>query len=769
MTGEGVIMNLAEFSKVFRRFLLSYLIILFIPLLAGLISYHVSLKTAEKYSIMNSTQVLHEGKTILEQRLDEINRFANQLATNSDVNTLLNKNITEKNKIVSSMKQLSTDISPFASTNDFLEDFYIYFRRMDIVMVPGSVYYRPYHFYQEYHYTDFTFSEWKTEVLSHHQGMLPRKAFVMDERNTNVITYIRPLPMNSYSKSMGSIVVPIESSKINNLLMGISTQFNGWVYIMDENNGHIVTTNGIDESEISPIHSRVSMNDNRLYLEDGTLLITAHSDKYNWTYVAGIPSKTLVRQAAPIKYITWLVTIGTLVIGLIICFLFAYRHSRPITGMMKTLKEYTGTESRNDYDFLHGNISKLIATNVDLHSQLAEQKPLLKDAFLKQLLAGELTEKNQNLQEFAALADLPIIGNKGFVSILKVAGYEEMSSSEIYEELHAIRLVIQKESLKLCQKFYVTNLDSDKMVYIFLDDQKDTDVFARDIEQMFLSLKKQFQHQYRISLKVGFGQPFQSLLDISRSYNEAVQALDYITISTNDYHLFWYNEMIKETVLFYYPLDYEFRLLKNLKEGNAEEAKKILQEIYEENINNRCLPKDMLEQVMYEIKGTLFKAFDQYGSKKEELEKVWKNIWDIQVDEESIESLKNKFDQAIECYCQMIADQRKESNHTMIHSIKTFLHEHYQSPDLTIYGIAEHFNRPEKFISHIFKEETGEYLYEYLEKIRMNEAMNLLANSKKTINDIAKEVGYNSAHSFRRAFKRINKVTPNQFRKTLQD
>ncbi|WP_347835325.1 AraC family transcriptional regulator [Gracilibacillus sp. JCM 18860] len=51
----------------------------------------------------------------------------------------------------------------------------------------------------------------------------------------------------------------------------------------------------------------------------------------------------------------------------------------------------------------------------------------------------------------------------------------------------------------------------------------------------------------------------------------------------------------------------------------------------------------------------------------------------------------------------------------------------------------------------------------------MNEAMNLLANSKKTINDIAKEVGYNSAHSFRRAFKRINKVTPNQFRKTLQD
>lgn len=135
MTGEGVIMNLAEFSKVFRRFLLSYLIILFIPLLAGLISYHVSLKTAEKYSIMNSTQVLHEGKTILEQRLDEINRFANQLATNSDVNTLLNKNITEKNKIVSSMKQLSTDISPFASTNDFLEDFYIYFRRMDIVKI----------------------------------------------------------------------------------------------------------------------------------------------------------------------------------------------------------------------------------------------------------------------------------------------------------------------------------------------------------------------------------------------------------------------------------------------------------------------------------------------------------------------------------------------------------------------------------------------------------------------------------------------------------
>ncbi|KAB8130771.1 helix-turn-helix domain-containing protein [Gracilibacillus oryzae] len=755
-------MNRIGSSKLFRRYFLSYLIILMIPLLAGFITYHVSIKTAEKYSIINSTQILQQGKTILEQRMDELDRFVRQIASNNDLNTLLNKNVTEKTRIVSSVKQLSEEISPISVTNEFLEGFYIYFRRMDLVMVPGSVYFRPDHFYQQYHYTNLTVTEWKQTVLEGPRQILPSKEFVNGEEVKDVITYMQPLPMNSFSNYNGSLVIPIDTDKINKLLNGISMQFGGWVFVMD-NDRNIITSNGIEEADIQKLPP-LSTDNNQTYLDDGTLLISIESERNNWTYVAGIPSSALTRQAAPIKYITWFVTIGTLILGFVICLFFAYRNSRPITKLVKTLKEYTGTESNNEYDFLHGNISKLIAAKTDLQLQIAEQVPLIKDAFLKQLLSGEMTEKDENLFEFARLANIELSTNKGNVIVLKIEGYEELMSKDIYEELQAIRLVIHEESKKHDNNFYLTNVNSDKLVYIFIDEQGQ-EKFTDNIEKMFQSLQAYLYKEYRIMLKVGAGHRFETFSEISRSYHEAKQAIEYAVLHTETCKVHWYDDVMKETAVLYYPLEYEFRLLKNLKDGEADEAKKIISELFSENIDKRCLPADMLEQFLYEVKGTFLKSLDQYIF-PDKAEYALKKLASIQVSEDLLKTKSLMMD-FIDYYCQKVNKERQKSNDSLVNDIREFLENTYPNADLTIYSIAEQFGRPEKYMTQLFKEETGEYIYEYLEKIRIDESLNLLENTNYTVNEISEKVGYNSAHSFRRAFKRMNNVTPTQFRNSL--
>ncbi|GAE95314.1 DNA-binding response regulator [Gracilibacillus boraciitolerans JCM 21714] len=502
-------------------------------------------------------------------------------------------------------------------------------------------------------------------------------------------------------------------------------------------------------------------------MEDKTMLITEKSEKNDWLYVAGIPHKTLIQEAAPIKYITWTVTGITFIIGLVIALFFAYRNSRPINNVIKTLKEYADPDAKNDYDFLHGNISKLISRNKDLQMQLTEQKPLLKDAFLKQLLAGEITERNSDLHEFANQANVNLSCDHGYVSILKIEGYEDMSSSEIYQELNAIRLVIQQESMKIIDNFYVTTIHSDKLVYLFLD-QEDDKILKEEIEKMFSSLQNLFQDEYRILLKVGTGHPFRSLSDISRSYNEAKHAMDYASFSNEKQGLYWYDDVMKEATVFHYPLEYEFRLLKSLKEGERLEAERIVYELLEENVGNRSLSADMHEQFINELKGTFYKALDQYVFRNDQIaETLRQKLRAISFDE-GMQRMERRLIEVLQLYCEFVNKNRRQSNHSIVNAIKDYVHEHFSCTDLTIYMIAEHLSRPEKYISQIFKEETGEYLYEYLEKIRMEEAMTKLTNSSKTINDIAEQVGYNSAHSFRRAFKRIHNMTPNQFRKTSE-
>lgn len=754
-------------SKIFRRFLISYLVILIIPIVAGFISYQVSLDTAEKYAIINSRQVLNQSRNIIEQNLDEIDRFVQQLSLDRDLNSVLNKNASDKNRMVSTLRRLDEKISPYATTNEFLENYYIYIKNSDLIIMPGSVYYRPYHFYEDYNYMNLSITEWRETILNNERRIIPGQPYFQGDKSTNVITYIQPLPMSNLVNQKGSIIVPIENQLLNNLIAGIKEQFNGWAFILDKNH-QLISAKGIDKEKITPLKEILMKNEASTHLEDKTMMITEKSEKNDWLYVAGIPQKTLIQQAAPIKYITWTVTGMTFIIGLLIALFFAYRNSRPINNIIKTLKEYAEPEAKNEYDFLQGNISKLISTNTDLQMQLTEQKPLLRDAFLKQLLSGEITERNSNLHEFANQANVNLACDHGYVSILKVEGYEGMSSNEIFQELNAIRIIIQQESKNLFDNFYVTTTHSDKLVYIFFD-QEDNKSLKKEMEKRFTSLQQVLLEEYRVLFKIGLGHAFHSLSDINRSYNEAKHAIDFASFSNEKQGIYWYDTIMKETTVYYYPLEYEFRLLKSLKDGEKAEGEQIIREVLEENFENKNLSADMHEQFLYELKGTFYKALDQYMFREMEItETLRRKLRAISLDE-GITEMERRLLEVLHIYCDFVNKNREASNHFMVKAIKEYVHQNFHHSDLTIYMIADHLSRPEKYISQIFKEETGEYLFEYLEKIRMDEAIKLLTNSSKTINEIATEAGYNSAHSFRRAFKRIYDMTPNQFRKTVNE
>lgn len=93
-----------------------------------------------------------------------------------------------------------------------------------------------------------------------------------------------------------------------------------------------------------------------------------------------------------------------------------------------------------------------------------------------------------------------------------------------------------------------------------------------------------------------------------------------------------------------------------------------------------------------------------------------------------------------------------------------YIHERYSDAELTLYRIAEHIGKPEKYISQMFKEHTGTNPSDYVELVRIGKAAELLQEKLLTIDEIAAQVGYNSAHSFRRAFKRVRGVSPSTFR-----
>lgn len=98
-----------------------------------------------------------------------------------------------------------------------------------------------------------------------------------------------------------------------------------------------------------------------------------------------------------------------------------------------------------------------------------------------------------------------------------------------------------------------------------------------------------------------------------------------------------------------------------------------------------------------------------------------------------------------------------------VNEIIAYISENYGDSTMTMENIAQHVGLNSRYMLKIFKDQTGVLLKDYILKVRIERAKELL-KTDMTIEAVAKRCGYTSAHSFIRAFKRICGVTPGEMR-----
>jgi two-component system response regulator YesN len=186
-------------------------------------------------------------------------------------------------------------------------------------------------------------------------------------------------------------------------------------------------------------------------------------------------------------------------------------------------------------------------------------------------------------------------------------------------------------------------------------------------------------------------------------------------------------------------------------------------------MEQRELSMEMKHQLIGEMKGTFIKLLDQKAfTEYDTIENVKRRVIDIGSNE-SLETIKSELYKIMEELCAWIANKKKDIHSQIIKQIKEYTAEMYSDAELTLYRVAEQVERPEKYISQLFKEYTGVNFSDHLIKVRMDQAMTLLKDSNYTVDEIATRVGYNSSHSFRRAFKRLNGISPSVYRQSAYE
>ena len=92
------------------------------------------------------------------------------------------------------------------------------------------------------------------------------------------------------------------------------------------------------------------------------------------------------------------------------------------------------------------------------------------------------------------------------------------------------------------------------------------------------------------------------------------------------------------------------------------------------------------------------------------------------------------------------------------------IRDNYADKDISLHSVAKEVNISPNHFSTIFRQETGETFINYITKVRVTHAKELLKTTQMRTSDVGYEVGYNDTHYFSYVFKKNTGMTPTEFR-----
>ena len=110
-----------------------------------------------------------------------------------------------------------------------------------------------------------------------------------------------------------------------------------------------------------------------------------------------------------------------------------------------------------------------------------------------------------------------------------------------------------------------------------------------------------------------------------------------------------------------------------------------------------------------------------------------------------------------------ITTKKEEKLGNLVEDAKHYIMENYDR-DISLDEVSGIVDVSPYYFTRLFKEETGETFLEFLTRIRMERAKELMKDPNISIKDICTQVGYSDPNYFSRIFKKAVGMTPTEYR-----
>mgnify|MGYP004462084627 CR=1 FL=1 len=253
----------------------------------------------------------------------------------------------------------------------------------------------------------------------------------------------------------------------------------------------------------------------------------------------------------------------------------------------------------------------------------------------------------------------------------------------------------------------------------------------------------------------------ETLSDIPLLRNQTMEIFN--VLKNSEHFVMLYRDLESSPVMGMYEKSNYFQMLLNtLSAGDSSALQKRFQEISHFFAGESS---DEFNSFMYSFM-TLFLSFFQSPSQElsesvHSATRTQKDLFDASASTE--EKAKVFQDWLLKISDFLNADKVSKTNY-LTSQLLEYIRANYEKP-LSLYSIADEFNRSTPYISRLIKQTTGKNFTDLLTDLRIQKARELLKTSSYHVNEISRMVGYPNFRYFSRIFKQQTGMTPNDYRK----
>lgn len=274
-------------------------------------------------------------------------------------------------------------------------------------------------------------------------------------------------------------------------------------------------------------------------------------------------------------------------------------------------------------------------------------------------------------------------------------------------------------------------------------------------------LTRKLGSRFEAKFRVGIGKSY-PIENLKLSYQEACKVLSQSTSSVAHVD----DLTLTGVYLDNYPVETERRLFAQLAKADWASVRQTANEFFDWMIHNYYEDKSdiqlkILEFVIWAERDAFYNGgIGEYGlqSRKDYLTMV--------LDCPDYTALREWFLEKLEAVCQNVSSKKEEQSESVISKAKAYIDQNF-SRELSLDEVSRNVNISPYYFSKLFKEEAGENFIEYLTRVRITHAKELLRNPALSIKEICVMSGYSDPNYFSRIFKKQEDLTPSEYRERM--